>query len=396
MKHIGKVETGTGSAHITMHEWLNAWANSIGKSLYPGTLNIKINSKIALKGECISLKPWDSLFFNKWKYKEDYDPKLYPAKLNGYSVWIFDWGFSDKIRDYFEIVAEECLRDKFNLKDGDEVKIEMSCESYKILEKECCVMDKQLLISRFFTTNDKKIDKVVFPLPSYWWSRFYEYAWAAEFCEETDTVLDAACGIAHPFKFYIADKCKAIHAVDKDERVLNFSAMLAEMCKTFKLNKVELDESAVAFRQADITSLSYRNGMFDKVFCISALHHISDDGRQKALAEFRRVLKDDGMIILTIDYSKTSDYASMTMDELEAMAIEAGLKFASKKDSSIPENAINWNNGLYCFRAVLVKAIVEEKPAKSEGVAKVQANKTASKQTPSGTAKKTAKAKSEK
>ena len=64
----------------------------------------------------------------------------------------------------------------------------------------------------------------------------------------------------------------------------------------------------VEVKHGNIAQLPYEDGVFDKVFCISALEHISNDGRQKALAEFRRVLKDDGMIILTIDYSKTSDY----------------------------------------------------------------------------------------
>lgn len=259
------------------------------------------------------------------------------------------------------------------------------------------IMNKDLLTTRFFNTNDKRMDTVVFPLPSHWWSRFYEYAWAAEFCSENDVVLDAACGIPHPFKFYLAGKCKETHAIDGDVRITDYLELGKAIDETFGKNARDNCPTefikGVEVKHGNIAQLPYEDGMFDKVFCISALHHISDDGRQKALAEFRRVLKDDGMIILTIDYSKTSDYASMTMDELEAMAIEAGLKFASKKDSSIPENAINWNNGLYCFRAVLVKAIVEEKPAKSEGVTKVQANKTASKQTPSGTAKKTAKAK---
>ena len=70
------------------------------------------------------------------------------------------------------------------------------------------IMNKDLLTTRFFNTNDKRMDTVVFPLPSHWWSRFYEYAWAAEFCSENDVVLDAACGIPHPFKFYLAGKCK--------------------------------------------------------------------------------------------------------------------------------------------------------------------------------------------
>jgi signal recognition particle subunit SEC65 len=56
----------------------------------------------------------------------------------------------------------------------------------------------------------------------------------------------------------------------------------------------------------------------------------------------------------------------MSIDELEAMAKEAGLKFAGEKDATLPGNAINWQNNLYCFRTVLVKIQMEKKtPAKT-------------------------------
>jgi hypothetical protein len=52
------------------------------------------------------------------------------------------------------------------------------------------------LRSRFVTTGDPKITRLIYDLPETWWSRFYEYAWAAEFVRETDIVLDVACGMA--------------------------------------------------------------------------------------------------------------------------------------------------------------------------------------------------------
>ena len=95
--------------------------------------------------------------------------------------------------------------------------------------------------------------------------------------------------------------------------------------------------------------------MFDKIFCISALEHITDDDKVTALNEFKRVLKKSGMLILTIDYSETPEYASTTMEQIETMAKEAGFKLAGEKDETIPVNAINWGNNLFCFRMVLVK-----------------------------------------
>ena len=59
------------------------------------------------------------------------------------------------------------------------------------------------LISRFFTFDDPKLNKVILKLPESWWSRPYEYAWAKSFVEQDHVVLDAACGVCHPFKFYL-------------------------------------------------------------------------------------------------------------------------------------------------------------------------------------------------
>jgi ubiquinone/menaquinone biosynthesis C-methylase UbiE len=220
-------------------------------------------------------------------------------------------------------------------------------------------MNKSLLTSRFFTTEDNRMETVVFPLPSHWWSRFYEYAWAAEFCKETDVVLDAACGIPHPFKFYLAGKCKDTHAVDIDERITDFMRMMEEVAKTYgqSLNSSDFEKmiDKIDFKQASLTKLPYKNSMFDKVFSISALEHISDADKVKALTEFKRVLKKSGMLILTIDYSKTPEYSSATMDEIEKLANDVGFKLAGEKQLDIPANAINWNISLYCFRMVLVK-----------------------------------------
>ena len=73
-------------------------------------------------------------------------------------------------------------------------------------------------------------------------------------------------------------------------------------------------------------------------------------------------MKDNGKIILTIDYCINNDYGSMTIDELAAMVNEAGLKFAGDVDKVMPANAITWNEKIYCFRSVLVKdSPIEEK-----------------------------------
>ena len=61
------------------------------------------------------------------------------------------------------------------------------------------------------------------------------------------------------------------------------------------------------------------------------------------------MLKNDGKVILTLDYPDTN------IDTMEEIANKNGFKLAGAKDTTIPQNTINWCNQLYCFRMVLVK-----------------------------------------
>jgi len=67
------------------------------------------------------------------------------------------------------------------------------------------------------------------------------------------------------------------------------------------------------------------------------------------LKEFGRVLKNNGMVILTLDYP------TIAMITIKDFAEYAGFKLAGEIVPALPNNAIHWNNQLYCFRMVLVK-----------------------------------------
>jgi len=58
--------------------------------------------------------------------------------------------------------------------------------------------------SRFILADDPHCDTIAgIPIPQNWWSRHQEYKWAAQFAGPEYVVLDAACGISHPFKWYL-------------------------------------------------------------------------------------------------------------------------------------------------------------------------------------------------
>jgi ubiquinone/menaquinone biosynthesis C-methylase UbiE len=213
---------------------------------------------------------------------------------------------------------------------------------------------KRLNTSRFFTTDDKRVNNVIYPIPSSWWSRFYEYAWAMQFCNKRDTVLDAACGIPHPFKFYLAANCRNAYAVDSDLRIMKPEAIKRAMKKELGMKNVILGNFRISLQYADITKLPFPDKMFNTVFCISVLEHLPDSNKAKALSEFYRMLKDDGILILTLDYPTTN------FETMEMIIKNARFKFRGGVSPSIPSNAIKGIVGgkeLHCFRMALQKII---------------------------------------
>ena len=90
-----------------------------------------------------------------------------------------------------------------------------------------------MLESRYIRQSDPKTDTLVFPLHPAWWSRPYEYEWARQFARSSDVVLDAACGISHPFKFWLTEHCREVHACDWDERILSEEAIRLDIAADF-------------------------------------------------------------------------------------------------------------------------------------------------------------------
>ena len=116
-----------------------------------------------------------------------------------------------------------------------------------------------------------------------WYEHFHRYALASRWCAGTHT-LDAACGEGYG------------------------SALLNESGATVK--GVDISEQAIAharqrygsapgieFHVADCTSLPFEDNEFDRVVSFETLEHM--EAHDELLAEFRRVLKPDGFLMLS-------------------------------------------------------------------------------------------------
>ncbi|XOI99303.1 class I SAM-dependent methyltransferase [Paenibacillus polymyxa] len=214
----------------------------------------------------------------------------------------------------------------------------------------------EFMESRYIRQSDPKTDTLVFPLHPAWWSRPYEYEWARRFARPDDVVLDAACGISHPFKFWLAEHCREVHACDWDERILSEEAIRLDIVSDFGEQAAQdLPESTLVRlhrAQANLAQLPYESGKFDRVFCISVLEHLDTGTMLRAFREFARVLKPNGQLIATFDVPE------MRPDLLETIMAVTGLTIENKLNVEEPDDAI-WSDmygtPIRCFRAVICK-----------------------------------------
>lgn len=214
----------------------------------------------------------------------------------------------------------------------------------------------EFMESRYIRQSDPKTDTLIFPLHPAWWSRPYEYEWARRFARPDDVVLDAACGISHPFKFWLAEHCCEVHACDWDKRILSEEAIRLDIAADFGEQAAQdLPESALVRlhrAQANLAQLPYESGKFDRVFCISVLEHLDTGTMLRAFREFARVLKPDGQLIATFDVPE------MRPDLLETIMAVTGLTIEDKLNVEEPDDAI-WSDmygtPIRCFRAVICK-----------------------------------------
>lgn len=84
---------GRGTAGPFLSPLFQAWADSKGLSIVPGTLNLCAHRDVVLPSEFISLRPWDAALRLEWqKAKPGYDPRLYFVALqNAQPAWLFRW-----------------------------------------------------------------------------------------------------------------------------------------------------------------------------------------------------------------------------------------------------------------------------------------------------------------
>lgn len=142
------------------------------------------------------------------------------------------------------------------------------------------------------------------------WQEFEHFL---DYVSSGDKVLDLGCGNGRLFDFL---KGKNIHYTGIDQ-----SAELLE--------KARKQHPHATFQEGDMVDIKAGDQQFDALFCIAAFHHVpSRKLRAKAVKEMHRVLKKDGIVILTVWNLFQWKYTRNWLEALFSFLICLGQKYA--------------------------------------------------------------------
>ena len=117
-----------------------------------------------------------------------------------------------------------------------------------------------------------------------------------KFITEGEKVLDLGCGYGRYFEL-IKERGADYFGVDNSQKMIEIAKERYPQAK---------------FQVADALNLPFPDKLFDKVYSIAVLHHIpSEEFRLKFSKEAKRVLKQDGLLILTVWKFKTKKKLSL-------------------------------------------------------------------------------------
>ena len=139
------------------------------------------------------------------------------------------------------------------------------------------------------------------------WSRIWEYPYvyhhlhrfAAAHPGRRLVAADVGSGVTF-MPFAVADLGYEVCCIDTDPIVGTDLARAADA--------LGYPQRQVYYRKTDGTRLPLDDGSLDCLFCISVLEHVPDPSA--LVDEFRRVLKPDGLLLLTIDLA-LNNYAEI-------------------------------------------------------------------------------------
>ncbi len=122
-----------------------------------------------------------------------------------------------------------------------------------------------------------------------WYEHFHRYVFAQPLVAGK-IVLDAACGEGYGSAL-LAETATRVVGIDRAPEVIHHA------------NSTYSDHKNLEFLQGDCTALSQPDDSFDAVISFETLEHLEQ--QESMLLEFRRVLKEDGFLVISSPDKKT-------------------------------------------------------------------------------------------
>jgi len=165
------------------------------------------------------------------------------------------------------------------------------------------------LFCRFYIKRKEKFTSDILLQSNRLWSiRYWEYPWTITNSRLTKRmkILDVGSGWSL-FPMYLARHGHQVDAIDIDEdQMTRVSPFLAR-----------IQGAKINYRVQNVSDMDYEDETFDRVFCISVLEHIEEEEVNgelvnyhthnldvKAISEMLRVLKREGLLLITVDWSE--------------------------------------------------------------------------------------------
>lgn len=123
-------------------------------------------------------------------------------------------------------------------------------------------------------------------MPALGWLRIIErYNFAVNFIKVSDIVLEAASGFGYGAA-YIHNKCKRVYAIDLAKENIEFG-------------QCSYDFNNINWINGDVTKLPFEDNKFDVYISFETLEHLSLDLIENYFKEAVRVLKENGIMIIS-------------------------------------------------------------------------------------------------
>lgn len=115
-----------------------------------------------------------------------------------------------------------------------------------------------------------------------WYEHYHRYTMTLDWVADK-VVLDAACGEGYGTHL-LAEKALSVYGVDIDHNAIKHAS------DTYQQQNLN-------YQQSDVLNLNFEDDTFDVVVSFETLEHLAE--HDELLAEFKRVLKPDGVMIIS-------------------------------------------------------------------------------------------------